>query len=242
MGERVLDADRRELGTRSAAERATAGSEDDLAHVGSGAGAQALVHGAVFGVDGDDLGSRRRPRPLHHGATGDERLLVGQGQSSARAQRGECHRQAGEAHDAVHDDVGLSGDGGQCAGARRHVDARGHAGAQVGHHRLVGDGDASRPQSLRLLGQRLDRSCGTECHHLVTIGLGIDDLDRLRPDRPRRSDDGDRDTAHLRLNRAPSSGKALLGRAVISCCQPRGPPTAACAAGRTHVNFRTFTR
>ena len=58
---------------------------------------QALVDGAVLGVDRDDLGPRGAPGLLHDRRAGDERLLVGQGQPLARLERGHGHRQAGEA-------------------------------------------------------------------------------------------------------------------------------------------------
>ena len=54
---------------------------------GAGAGPQALVDGAVLGVDRDELGARRRPQRLHHRPGGDERLLVGQRQPLAGPQR-----------------------------------------------------------------------------------------------------------------------------------------------------------
>src|SRR5204862_409778 len=114
----IVEGDVTKVGGRPAPEGPTTGGEHDARDPAGAvpepsAGGQALVDGAVLGVDGHDLGSRRCPDPLYDRATGDQRLLVGQGQAGTRLQGGEGDGQAGEADDAVDDHVGIAGDGGQ---------------------------------------------------------------------------------------------------------------------------------
>src|SRR5436190_1827731 len=60
-----------------------------------------------------------------------------------------------------------------------------------GGARLVGDRHDARPHGLGLLDQRVDRARRAERHDLVVATRGGDDIERLGPDRPRRSEDGD---------------------------------------------------
>ena len=69
-------------------------------------GGQALVDGAVLGVHRHDLGPRGAAGLLHHRRAGDERLLVGQGETLARLQRGHGDGEAGEPDDGVQHHVG----------------------------------------------------------------------------------------------------------------------------------------
>ena len=73
----------------------------------------------------------RGPGPLHHRGTGDDRLLVGQGQPAAGLEGGQGHGQSGEAHHPVDGHVGHGGDGGQPLGARHHLDAGGQGPRQL---------------------------------------------------------------------------------------------------------------
>ena len=66
---------------------------------------EALVDRAVLGVHRHDLCTRRSSRQLHHGRAGDEGLFVGKCQASARTERLDGHRKAGEPDDGVQDDV-----------------------------------------------------------------------------------------------------------------------------------------
>ena len=164
--------------------------------------AQALVHGAVLAVDGHQLGARRRPQRLHDRAAGDEALLVGQRQPLARLQRGDRDRQPGEADDAVDDDVGVVGQVGQVGDDLGERQRRG----DLGPARPVGDGDDLRPELVGLGDQHVDRRADAERDDLVAAGLGADDVERLRPDRPRRAGDGDthRDMASVSQAQEPT--------------------------------------
>ena len=86
MGQGVVDGDRRPArpGVRPRNGPPLAVSTMRATRSAPSPAAQALVDGAVLGVDGDDLGPGRGPGPLDDRAAGDERLLVGQGQAPAR--------------------------------------------------------------------------------------------------------------------------------------------------------------
>ena len=133
MGQRVLDRDLAELLGRPAAEGPARCGEEEAAtpRPCRRPSMQALVQRAVLRVDGDDLGARSRPRLLHHGCGGDQRLLVGQGQPLARLERGQRHRQPGEPDDPVEHHVRLAGRLHHALGADEHLGAGGHAGHHV---------------------------------------------------------------------------------------------------------------
>ena len=120
----------------SAAERPrngpAAGGEHEAGHPGRDVvGPQALVEGAVLAVDRDQLGPRGATGPLHDRAGGDQRLLVGQRQPAPGLERGEGDGQAGEAHHAVDDHVGLLGQAGQGTVTGPHLALR-QPGRQLG--------------------------------------------------------------------------------------------------------------
>ena len=105
--QRVGDGDALELGSRRAAERPTAGGEQDAAHLVRGTGAQRLVDGGVLRVDRHDLAAAVSPLLGDDRPAGDEALLVGQRESLAVRQRRQRGGKAGEADDGVEDDIGL---------------------------------------------------------------------------------------------------------------------------------------
>ena len=86
--------------------------------------AEALMDRTVLGVHRDDFGSRGLAHPGHDRTAGDDRLLVGQGQSAASFECGQGDRQPGKPHDPVHHHVGHGGDRRQAVGAGYDLDAR----------------------------------------------------------------------------------------------------------------------
>ena len=92
----------------------------------------------VLAVDGHQLGPRRGPQRLHDRPGRDQALLVGEGQPLAAAQRGQRHRQPGEADDGVDDDVGRLDEIGEVVDHGREGQGRGHLGppgaVADGHH------------------------------------------------------------------------------------------------------------
>ena len=105
VGERLSHADRGQILSWTAPEGSTRRGEDQSSDVALVAGPQALVEGAVLRIDRDDLGAGGPSRPLHHRCAGDQRLLVGECESTAGLERGKRHRESGEADHPVHDDL-----------------------------------------------------------------------------------------------------------------------------------------
>ena len=64
---------------RRGAERASGGGEDEAADFFVFAGAEALVDGVVFAIDGDDFGAALVGRGDNDFAGGDEDFLIGEG-------------------------------------------------------------------------------------------------------------------------------------------------------------------
>src|SRR5699024_3318213 len=81
---------------------------------------EALSDGEVFGVDGDDLPGRGQI--THQGTTDDQGFLVGKGQATPGAQRGERGFQAQRTGDAVEYHVAFrAGELGDALGAGQHL-------------------------------------------------------------------------------------------------------------------------
>ena len=97
-----------EIVERPTPERPAARRDEDARHLTAAVDrrAEALVHRAMLGVDRDDLGARHPTQRLHDRPGRDQTLLVGQGESLARAQRRQRDREAGEADHRVDDDIG----------------------------------------------------------------------------------------------------------------------------------------
>lgn len=189
----------RQFRLRTAPERASGGGDDELAHVGPGAGGEGLEEGGVLGVDRDDL-ARLRHR-LHQRAADDERLLVGEREGTARLQGGEGRGEADGAGDAVENGVAPRGIGGGELGGRVRAGedlgeglpraVRGGQGlAQRRYDVPAGDGDGPHAQAVRLLGQQLHPpSGGGEPGHAEAVRVAQDEVDGLGADRAGRSED-----------------------------------------------------
>jgi len=98
-----------------------------------------LVQGAMLGVDRHDLRAWGPPGLLHDRRARDQRLLVGQREPLARLERGHRHRQAGEAHHGVQDDVGPACRGDQALLSGHDLGAGRHTRADLGGQRGVPD-------------------------------------------------------------------------------------------------------
>ncbi len=147
----------------------------------------------MLAVDRDQLGAGRRPQRLHHRAGRDQALLVRQRQSLPGGQRGDGHRETGEADDTVHHDVRRLDE------CRQVVDDLGERqrGRDLGAPAGIGDGDEPRAELQSLGDQRLDRRPDAEPDHLVRVGVGSHDVEGLRSDRTRRAGDRDPDRRHV---------------------------------------------
>ncbi len=110
--ERVRDRDRVEGVEAPLAERAARRREHEALRLLGAAAAHRLVDRAVLGVDRDDL--RLRPRGLREDqrAGDDERLLVGEREPLAGADRGERRAQPQRADEPADDGVGVRVRGG----------------------------------------------------------------------------------------------------------------------------------
>ena len=136
-----------------------------------------LEGGGVLRVDGQDPPSPLLPRGRRELAAGDEALLVGEREVDPVLERPERGRQPCEADDRVEDDIRL-----------RAVEELGEVAAD-----------------LRQRGKALDVLGPGRGGHELELGMGADDLERLRADRPGRSEE--RDALHAEESRtAPGRG------------------------------------
>jgi hypothetical protein len=78
MGEGLGGSDGFQGFERGLAERATGSGEDDAADFGVCTGAEALVDGVVFAVDGEQFSAGLGGSSHHEFASGDEHFLVGE--------------------------------------------------------------------------------------------------------------------------------------------------------------------
>ncbi len=162
MGQGVGHRHPLQLGPGPATERPAAGGEQDPPDGLRRARLEGLVDGTVLRVDRHDLAAALGPGGGHHRAGGDQALLVGQGQALAGFQGGDGGRQPGETDDGVEHDVDL--------GPRR----------QPGQHSGVVGGTAGQELRHAELRRLIGEQGGVPCPH---------DVERLRPDRPGRTED-----------------------------------------------------
>ena len=123
------------------------------------------MEGAVLGVHRDDLGAGNLTGLAHHRRSGDDRLLVGQGQAATGIEGGEGHGQPGEAHHPVDGHVGHRGDVGQSLGPGHHLHAGGKGTGQLAGQRGIADGHDLGMEVTGLVGQEIDRSLGADGYH-----------------------------------------------------------------------------
>ena len=133
-----------------------------------GASLEALEERGVLAVDGQEEPSPTLARRERELACGDEALLVGEREGDAALESPERGRQAREADDCVEDDVGLGS-----------VEERREVAADLG----VLD-SALRGEVVELVRARGERAG-------IELWIGVDDLERLTPDRPRGAENRD---------------------------------------------------
>ena len=117
-------------------------------------------------------------------AADDERLLVGEREVDALAQRRDRRAEAGRADERVEHEVGAGLDDEPDEPLRpgEHLAVGPRlGGARPGVH--VGDGDAVHAGALRLGDQRLPGALGAQADELEVLGA-LDDVERLGPDGP----------------------------------------------------------
>ena len=125
--------------------------------------AMQLVQRGVLGVDGQDLRAGRLGERHHELAADDERLLVGEREVDALAERRDGRAEAGRADERVEHEVGagLEHELDEPLGARQHLAVGpllGRARAGVG----VGERDPVDAEAPRLLDQRVRRALGAQ--------------------------------------------------------------------------------
>ena len=156
MGEGVVDGDVLELGPGAAAERPAAGGQHD-ARATLGAGDRPRRHWCTAQCS-ESTGMISAPGVARtRCTTGPAAMsdsLLARARRRPALEGGERDRQAGEADDAVDDDVGERGDRGQRVGAGEHLGAGRHRLLQLGGTVGVGDGDDLGAELGGLLGQQ----------------------------------------------------------------------------------------
>ena len=136
----------------------------------------------MLAVDREQKPSTPLPRFERELAGRDEALLVGQRERDAPLERPERRREAREADDGVQDDVRLG-----------HVQQRREIAADL------------RVLHAALGGQPVELArAGRERAHLELV-VGVDDVERLTPDRPRGAQN--RNSLHARNCRRPRAGR-----------------------------------
>ena len=188
--ERLLDRDVLQLGARAAAERAAGGGQDELVDRPRPLAGEQLVQRRVLGVDGDDLRAGRLGERHDELAADDERLLVGQREVDALAQRRDGRAEAGRADERVEHEVGagLEHEPHEALGPGEHLAVGPRLGGAGGGVR-VGQRDRGR--------RRTAAACSTSASHersadspTSSKSLGaLDDVERLRADRAGRAED-----------------------------------------------------
>ena len=113
----------------------------------------------------------------------DEGLLVGERQSSSGFERRHRHRQAGEAHDRVDDDVRTLRQFGEARGANHELDARAEQFGECLAVVFTRDADASH---VKLLGDRrklTETSSARDRDEFERLGLAAQYVEGLGADR-----------------------------------------------------------
>jgi hypothetical protein len=183
---------RRPLG-RPGAERAAGCREDEARDLVGPAAGETLQHRAVLGVHGDDLAAALAGGAHHEVARDDQRLLVGQGDALARAQRGEGRFEPGRADDP--DDH------------HAHV-APGRRLDEAAPARAVRQPDVGRTPVARLLVEQRGFGARGQGDHVEPVPVAPQHLERGAPDRAGGPEDRDADR-HIAPNAASST--ALTG-------------------------------
>ena len=206
------------------AERPATGGEHDSLDVRVLAGAEGLMHGRVFAVDGQDRGpapcrQRHHERPGHH-----ERFLVGQGHRLAGLNRRPGAPQAGGTHDRRDHPVDgrIANEVVECFRPDGEPRAcRKRPRIDVGGRLLVDHNHPSGPHATGLFEQGRGAAVGCEQPSAEPTGGGFDHVERAAADAPRRPEDGHAErsaafaglgTGCCRHGRSPRGGIVHVGR------------------------------
>ena len=195
MSQGVGDGDLAQLGGAAAPERAAAAGEDQPLRR-RWLTRQALVHGAVLAVHRDQLRTRPRSQRLHERPRGNQALLVCQCQAPSRAERFERDAQAGKSDDAIHNDIGRTGEGSEGVGARHHLDAGGNCRRELCGQFLIADAHDGGPELRGLRSELTHRAVRGQRRDAEAIRLRAHHLQRLSADRTRRAEHRDGCRAH----------------------------------------------
>ena len=145
------------------------------------------MHCAMFAVDGHQLGAGSCAQRLHHRGTGNQALLVSQRQTTTELQCAHRHRQAREADDTIHDDVGRLDQIGKIINHLREW----QRGDNLCTTRRIGDRNYLRPKLLCLTNERFHRTADTKRNDLIAIAFCAYNIKRLLTDRSGRTGDSD---------------------------------------------------
>ncbi len=137
-----------------------------------------------------DLGAGRFGQRDHQLAADDQRLLVGQSEVDALAQRGHGRAEPRRAHKCVEDQVGarLHDQPNETLGAGQDL-ALGPGKRRPLGRLGVSQRDPRDPVRARLLDQRLPRALGGQTQELELLLVAAHDVERLRTDRAGRAED-----------------------------------------------------
>jgi len=161
--------------------------------VSPGGALQALEDGGVLGVRGQQARAALGELRQHHWTSGDQGLLVGQGQVLAGADRRQGGQQAGAAHDPGDHQVGAGPGRGGAEPVRAAHQLRQLGGALTGGEGLepllqgrefgfIRQGHHLRGVLLDLADQQIEVVPGRQGDDAEAIGELLDDLEGLRTD------------------------------------------------------------
>ncbi len=185
--EGVLGRDAGELVRVGVPERPSRRREEDAPHVLAPPGLQALEHGAVLAVDGDEMTAALAERVAHQAPSDDEALLVGQGDNPAAGHPGERRQEADGPDEGVDDDVRIvrrsEFRGPTLSTENSHVGKTSLQPLGVG---LRGDRDDGGPDAFDLPLEEFDVRTGGQADDSQGFSRGakpLYDVECLRPDR-----------------------------------------------------------
>jgi hypothetical protein len=137
------------------------------------------MNSAMFAVDRYELRTRCASDLLHHRTTCDQRLLIGQGESTTSCERGKRDRQASKPNDAVDDNLSIAGETWHGLGANTYIDT-GERVDDRSRRRLIGDSDDGRSIGPRLFDEHLGLPTGgANGNQLERVWFCGEDIERL---------------------------------------------------------------
>jgi hypothetical protein len=178
------------------AEGSAGGGEPDLADFAAFAGAHALVHGVVLGVDGEKSDVTAASRGGKDFSGGDHGFFVGEADSLAGFDGCVGGFESGDADDGGDDEVGFGegGGGDRAFGAPDDFNLReafaAETGVKVGGELFCSEGDEAGTPAEALLEGDVEIAAGGERDDGEAVGIALDDAQSALTDGAGRSQDG----------------------------------------------------